>query len=59
MLKTAEKKDNSGVGAIRRIRVFVDRETLISFYNALVRPHFNYCSPRVFTLKQNQMEDER
>ena len=38
------KKSTSGVGAIRRIRDFVDRETLISIYNALVRPHFEYCS---------------
>ena len=38
------KKATSGVGAIRRIRDFVDRETLISIYNALGRPHFEYCS---------------
>ena len=38
------KKATSGVGAIRRIRDFVDRKTLISIYNALVRPHFEYCS---------------
>ena len=38
------KRATSGVGAIRRIRDFVDRETLISIYNALVRPHFEYCS---------------
>ena len=36
------KKATSGVGAIRRIRDFVDRKTLISIYNALVRPHFEY-----------------
>ena len=29
---------------MRRIRDFVDRETLFSIYNALVRPHFDYCS---------------
>ena len=34
----------SGIGAMRRIRDFVDRETLSSIYNALVRPHFDYCS---------------
>ena len=33
-----------GFGAIRRIRDFVDRDTLISVYNALIRPHFDYCS---------------
>ena len=38
------KKVTSGIGAMRRIRDFVDRETLSSIYNALVRPHFNSCS---------------
>jgi hypothetical protein len=27
-----------------KIRDFVDRETLSSIYNALIRPHFDYCS---------------
>ena len=38
------KRVSSGIGAIRRIRDFVDRDTLISVYNALIRPHFDYCS---------------
>jgi hypothetical protein len=38
------KKVTSAIGAMRRIRDFVDRETLSSIYNALVRPHFDYCS---------------
>ena len=38
------KKVASGIGAIRKIRDFVDRETLISVYNALINPHFDYCS---------------
>jgi hypothetical protein len=29
---------------MRRIRDFVDRENLSSIYNALIRPHFDYCS---------------
>ena len=29
---------------MQRIRDFVDRETLSSIYNALIRPHFDYCS---------------
>ena len=29
---------------MRRIRDFVVRETLSSIYNALIRPHFDYCS---------------
>ena len=38
------KKVTSGIGAIRKIRDFVDRDTLISIYNALINPHFEYCS---------------
>ena len=38
------KRVSSGIGAIRRIRDFADRDTLISVYNALIRPHFDYCS---------------
>lgn len=35
------KKLMSGIGAIRRIREFVDRTAV---HNAIVQPHFNYCS---------------
>ena len=38
------KKLTSGIGAIRRIREFVDSETLVAIHNAIVQPHFNYCS---------------
>ena len=38
------KRITSGIFALRRIREFVDRDTLLSVYNSLVRPHFNYCS---------------
>ena len=38
------KKVTSGIGAIRKIRDFVDRETLTNVYNALINPHFDYCS---------------
>ena len=38
------KKVTSGIGAIRKTRDLVDRETLISVYNALINPHFDYCS---------------
>ena len=38
------KKVTSGIGAIRKFRDLVDRETLISVYNALINPHFDYCS---------------
>ena len=35
---------------MRRLRDFVDKETLSSIYNALVRPHFDYCSEAWDTL---------
>ena len=38
------KKVASGIGAIKKIRDIVDKETLISVYNALINPHFDYCS---------------
>ena len=38
------KRVSSGIGAIRKIRDFVDRDTLISVCNALIRSHFDYCS---------------
>ena len=37
---------------MRRIRDFVKRDTLVSIYNALVQPHFNYCSEVWDTLGQ-------
>ena len=37
-------KVTSGIGAIRKIRDCVDRDTLISIYNALINPHFDFCS---------------
>ena len=38
------KKVTSGIGAVRKIRDLVDPETLISVYNALINPDFDYCS---------------
>ena len=37
------KKVSAGISAIRRIKPFVDQETLILVYNAVVRPYFDYC----------------
>ena len=37
------KKITAGISAIRRVKPFVDKETLISIYNAIVRPYFDYC----------------
>ena len=38
------KKVSAGLGAIRRVRSLVPRETLIMIYKALVQPYFDYCS---------------
>ena len=43
-IDTIAKKVFSGIGGVRRIRDFVDRDTLISVYKSLIRPHFDYCS---------------
>ena len=32
------------IGMIRRMKDFVPQSTLISVYNAIVKPHFDYCS---------------
>ena len=37
------KKVSAGISTIRRIKPFVDQETLILIYNAIVRPYFDYC----------------
>ena len=38
------KKIASGISAIKRIRHTVPYKTLLSIYNSLVQPHFDYCS---------------
>ena len=38
------KKVASGIGALKRIRRFVDISTLQLIYNSLVQPYFDYCS---------------
>ena len=37
------KKIASGIGALKRCRLFVPQTTLQSIYNALIQPHFDYC----------------
>ena len=37
------KKISAAISALRRVKPFVDKDTLISIYNAIVRPHFDYC----------------
>ena len=37
-------KVSKGIGIIRRMKAFVPQSTLISVYNSIIWPHFNYCS---------------
>ena len=37
------KKITARISAICRIKPFMEKETLISIYNAIVQPYFNYC----------------
>ena len=37
-------KVSSGIGAIKRLKEFVDKSTLVKVYNALIQPYFDYCS---------------
>ena len=33
------------MGALKRVRPFISKETAIQIYNALIMPHLDYCSP--------------
>ena len=39
------KKICSGIGVLRRIRQFVPQGSLVTLYNSLIQPYFDYCSP--------------
>ena len=39
------KKVSSAIGALKRVRPFISKETAIQIYTALIMPHFDYCSP--------------
>ena len=39
------KKVSSAIGALKRVRPFISKETAIQIYNALIIPRFDYCSP--------------
>jgi len=38
------KKIASGIGALKRSKLFVPLETLQTIYKSLIQPHFDYCS---------------
>ena len=37
------KKITAGISALKRLRDFGGRDVLVSVYNALIMPHFDYC----------------
>jgi hypothetical protein len=37
------KKITSGISALRRLKEFADKQTLLYVYNVIVRPCFDYC----------------
>ncbi len=37
------KKISSGIHALKRIKEYVDKKTLVSVYNAIIQPYFSYC----------------
>ena len=39
------RKVSSAIGALKRIRHFISANTALQIYNALILPHFDYCSP--------------
>ena len=39
------QKVGAGIGILKRIKPYVPAYTLISIYNALIQPYFDYCSP--------------
>ena len=36
---------SSGIGALKRLRPFINEDTAIRLYRALIAPHFDYCCP--------------
>ena len=39
------KKVSSAIGALKRVRPFISKETAIQIHSAFIMPHFDYCSP--------------
>ena len=42
-IESIASKISSGIGAIKKAKEFVDRNTLVLIYNALIQPHLDYC----------------
>ena len=53
------KKITSGISALRRLKEFVDRQTLVSIYNATVCPYFDYCCEVWDVLVKHSQNDSK
>ena len=51
------RKVSSAIGALKRIRHFISANTALQIYNALILPHFDYCSP-VWDCLSSQSSDK-
>ena len=49
-------KISSGIGAIRKMREYVEQDILIKVYNALIQPYFDYCCEVWDTLNKGLSE---
>ena len=44
-IEEISKKTSSAIGALKRIKPFISETTALQIYQALILPHFEYCSP--------------
>ena len=52
-------KITSGISALRHLKEFIDRKTLVSVYNAIVRPYFDYCCEVWYVFGETQSSDSK
>ena len=48
---------SSGIGALKRLRPFINEDMAILLYRALIEPHFDYCCP-VWDGLSNELADQ-
>lgn len=51
-VNNVSKKVSSGIGALRRVRPFINEHSAEKIYKALVEPHLHYCSAILDSLSQ-------
>jgi hypothetical protein len=58
-MNEVSKKFATGISAIKRIRNFVPLGTIVTVYNGLVQPYFNYCSMYVVAVTGASLKNVR